>query len=107
MILKEIHIDGFGIFNCFSLTTLSKGVNILLGNNEVGKSTLLKFLRYTLFGYPRFLDQRMPPLNGGNHGGRINTILSSGKEVLFERTGDDSIRLLYDGQETQNQSQWS
>jgi len=35
MILKEIHIDGFGIFNSFSLTTLGKGVNILLGNNEV------------------------------------------------------------------------
>jgi len=106
MIIKEIHIEGFGIFNGFSLTTLDKGVNIILGNNEVGKSTLLKFLRFTLFGYPRFKDQRMAPLNGGNHGGRIKAILSSGKEVLFKRLGDDSINLLYDEQETQNQSQW-
>lgn len=107
MIFKEIHIDGFGIFNGFSLKTLRKGVNIILGNNEVGKSTLLKFFRFTLFGYPRLKDQRMPPLNGGSHGGRIKAILSSGKEVLFERTGDDSIRLLYNGQENKNQSQWS
>jgi len=107
MIIKEIHISGFGIFNGFSLTTLYKGVNILIGNNETGKSTLLKFLRFTLFGYPRFKDQRMPPLNGGNHGGRIKAILSSGKEVLFERSGDDSINLLYNGQEIQDKSQWS
>lgn len=106
MIFKEIHIDGFGIFNGFSLKTLGKGVNIILGNNEVGKSTLLKFLRFTLFGYPRFKEQRMSPLKGGNHGGRIKAISSPGKEVLFERTGDDRIRLLYNRQETQNQSQW-
>ncbi len=107
MIIKEIHIDGFGIFNGFSLTTLDKGVHIIHGNNEAGKSTLLKFLRYTLFGYPRFKDQRMAPLNGGNHGGRIKAVLSSGKEVLFNRSGNDSINLLYNGQETRNQSQWS
>lgn len=107
MIFKEIHIDGFGIFNGFSLKTLRNGVNIILGNNEVGKSTLLKFLRFTLFGYPRKKYQRMFPLNGGSHGGRIKTILSSGKEATFERTGDDNISLFYNKQETQNQNQWS
>ena len=107
MIFKEIYIDGFGIFNRFSLTNLRKGVNIILGNNEVGKSTLLKFLRYTLFGYPRFRDQRMFPLNGGNHGGRIKAILSSDKEATFKRTGDDQINLFYEGKELKNPSQWS
>lgn len=106
MIFQELHIDGFGIFNDFSLTRLEKGINLIVGNNEVGKTTLLKFLRFTLFGYPRFRDQRMPPLYGGNHGGRIKAHLSSGKEALFERSGDDDIRLLYDGKESQNQSQW-
>jgi len=110
MIFKEIHIDGFGIFNGFSLPNLKKGVNIILGNNEVGKSTLLKFLRFTLFGYPSRTDQRMSPLNGGKHGGRIKALLASGKEVTFERFAGSKgggINLIYDGISSQNQSQWS
>ena len=106
MIIRDIHIDGFGIFSGFSLTGLGHGVNIIRGNNEAGKSTLLKFIRYTLFGYPRFLDQRMAPLKGGQHGGRIRATLSSNSESVFERTGNDRIRLHFQGEETANQAQW-
>ena len=90
MIFREIYIDGFGIFNNFSLTRLKPGVNIILGNNEAGKSTLLKFLRYTLFGYPKSTEQRMVPLNGGEHRGRIKAILSDKKIVTFERIAGSS-----------------
>ena len=38
MIIREIHIDGFGIFNEFSIKNLDKGINILAGENEAGKS---------------------------------------------------------------------
>lgn len=106
MIIHDIHIDGFGVFNGYSLTGLGHGVNIIRGNNEAGKSTLLKFIRYTLFGYPRFLDQRMAPLRGGHHGGRIRATLSSGSEAVFERTGNDRVRLHFQGQESANQAQW-
>ena len=106
MIISEIYIDGFGIFNGFSIKNLDKGINILLGENEAGKSTLLKFFKYTLFGYPRFKDQRMPPVFGGSHGGRIKTILSTNKEVVFERKGDDKIALFYDGNTSGNETQW-
>lgn len=106
MIIREIHIDGFGIFNGYSLTNLDKGVNIIQGHNEAGKSTLLKFLRYTLFGYPRLLDQRMAPLNGGAHGGRVKALLSSGEEVVFERYGNDKGNFYLHGQASQNQSAW-
>lgn len=106
MIIREIYIDGFGIFNSFSIKNLNKGINILLGENEAGKSTLLKFFKYTLFGYPRFKDQRMPPVYGGSHGGRIKAILSTNKEVVFERKGDDKISLFYDGNTSGNETQW-
>jgi uncharacterized protein YhaN len=106
MIISEIHIDGFGIFNSFSIKNLKKGINILIGENEAGKSTLLKFLKYTLFGYPRFKDQRMPPVNGGSHGGRIKSILSTNKEVVFERKGDDKILLFYNGNTSVNETLW-
>ena len=107
MIIKDIHIDGFGIFQNFSLTGLDKGINIIIGNNEAGKSTLLKFLRFTLFGYPRRVDQRMAPLQGGNHGGRINVLLSSGDETVFERNGSDKIRILANGREFNDSNTWN
>jgi len=106
MIIKEIHIDGFGIFSDFSLTRFKKGINLLVGNNEAGKSTLLKFVRFTLFGYPRSIDDRMQPSRGGVHGGRIKTLFSTGNEVTFERMNGKNIRLIYDNKESQIQTEW-
>ena len=107
MIIKDIHIDGFGIFHNYTLGHLQKGVNIILGDNEAGKSTLLKFLRFTLFGYPRFTDQRMAPLRGGNHGGRIEGLMATGQQAVFERNGADKIRLLYDGKDAADTDLWN
>ncbi|MBN2481141.1 MAG: AAA family ATPase [Bacteroidales bacterium] len=106
MIIKEIHIDGFGIFHDYSLKGLKEGVNIITGNNEAGKSTMLKFLRYTLFGYPRYRDQRMQPVHGGSHGGRIIAITSANKDLILERNGNDQISLYHEGQNSQNESLW-
>lgn len=107
MIFKDLHIDGFGIFSSFDIKSLGKGVNILVGENEAGKSTLFKFLRFTLFGYPRLIDQRMQPLKGGRHGGRINAELTSGKAAVFERFSDNSTTLYYNGRESTDPAQWS
>jgi len=86
MRLKELHIDGFGAFNDYALADLQPGINILFGDNEAGKTTLLQFIRFTLFGYPRSLEQRLAPFHGGSHGGRIKSLLTDGTEVIFERT---------------------
>lgn len=86
MIIRNIHIDGFGIFRDFSIGGLRKGINIIEGRNEAGKSTLLAFLRYTLFGYPRTRADHREPLQGGRHGGRITGIVGpAAEEVTFER----------------------
>ena len=58
MIFKEIYIDGFGVFKTFN-RNLNKGVNIIVGCNEAGKSTLQKFFKFTLFGYPNKTDERI------------------------------------------------
>ncbi|MCJ7447713.1 MAG: AAA family ATPase [Bacteroidales bacterium] len=108
MIISEIHIDGFGVFHGLSIRNLKKGINIILGDNEAGKSTLLKFLRFTLFGYPskRKKEDRMQPLFGGNHGGRIKSVISSGKEAIFDRKGDNQLILTFDGNISSNETQW-
>ncbi len=108
MIFKEIYVDGFGVFNTFN-RSLKKGINIIVGCNEAGKSTLQKFFKFTLFGYPTKNDERMPPLNGGSHGGRISAKLLSEKEITFERfsgsKGGD-ITLKYENIESKNPTQW-
>ncbi len=110
MIIKSVNIDGFGIFNSFTLEKLQEGINIISGNNETGKSTLLKFLRFTLFGYPRAVEDRMQPLNGGSHGGRIIAVHSGGNGVTFERYAGakgGSTKLTYNGKTYEDdQDQW-
>lgn len=106
MIIKDIHIDGFGIFKGKTISNLRKGINIIEGENEAGKSTLLKFIRYTLFGYPRLKEQRMMPLNGGNHGGRIRIFHSSGRDITFERNGSDQLTLYEHDQPSQDKTMW-
>lgn len=106
MIIKKVNIDGFGIFNDYSIDNLNKGIHILKGNNEAGKSTLLKFIKFTLFGYPRHLENRMPPLKGGKHNGRITALLSSGETAVFERDYTDSISLSYGGNVYNDKSTW-
>jgi uncharacterized protein YhaN len=75
MKLRNWHIDGFGVFCGAALPEpgLGDGFNLLIGPNEAGKSTLLDFLRYTLFGYPSGHTRlpRREPLRGGSHGGTV------------------------------------
>lgn len=90
------HIDGFGLFNNYEVKNLSAQVTIFLGPNEAGKSTLLGFLRYMMFGFQPYnkTENRYPPLNGGRHGGRL--ILSGDNgDYMIERynTPKDSCTL--------------
>lgn len=107
MIIKDIYIDGFGIFHKFQLNGLNKGINIIAGRNEAGKSTLQKFIRFTLFGYPRLKDQRMQALNGGEHLGRIKALMASGREIVFERAGNDRITFFEGDSASQDGIKWN
>lgn len=69
----DVHIDGFGSFAGHDVGPFDDGLNIVLGANEAGKSTLLDFIRGVLYG---FADRRSPrsfhePLYGGRHGGSM------------------------------------
>lgn len=49
MNISKIHIENFKIFKKFDLS-LNKGVNILVGNNEAGKSTIIEAIHLALTG---------------------------------------------------------
>ena len=52
MRIEKIDIEEFGRLTDLSLK-LSKGLNLIEGKNESGKSTLLAFLRFVFYGFPR------------------------------------------------------
>lgn len=89
MIIRGWHVDGFGSLANFGVRDLDPGLTVVAGANEAGKSTLLAFLRFALFGWPRSRDRRLPPLRGGRNGGRI-FLSEKGRDGAWtvERYGD-------------------
>lgn len=90
MIIKSWSIDGYGVFNGAISPTLGRGVTVVLGPNEAGKSTLLSFLRSVLFGFPERKGERgkaefIPAARGGKLGGKIILEDDSGGRWTVER----------------------
>jgi uncharacterized protein YhaN len=85
MILETLQIDGFGHFQAYTLDKLKPGFNLITGQNEAGKSTLLNFIRFTLMGYPSRTSERCEPIHGGKHGGRILLSFHNGDSAVLER----------------------
>ncbi len=87
MWIKQIQIDGYGIFCDFSLAPLSPGLNIFCGPNESGKTTLRDFFNCILLGFDSQSAARdfHRPLRGGEHGGRLLIVSDEGAEYLVSR----------------------
>lgn len=50
MAIKKIKIENFKCFNGVFELELNKGLNILVGNNETGKSTIVEAIHVALTG---------------------------------------------------------
>src|SRR5215471_12676591 len=76
MKIENIHIDGFGVWNDKTWGPLGPGLIVFHGPNEMGKSTLMAFIRAMLFGFEkRGSAKRYEPLKGGSHGGSLELIV--------------------------------
>lgn len=73
MKIKAFHIEGFGCFQNVKLDGLGEGLNLFIGANESGKSTLLEFFRQIFFGFPgqRSKLRRYLPPEGDSYGGTL------------------------------------
>lgn len=89
------HIDGFGIHHDHQVTDLPKGLTVITGPNESGKSTLQHFLAGVLFGYPnKGRPDRHDPVNGGTYGGRLFVTDEQGRAITISRGASSrSLRL--------------
>lgn len=74
MIIKKVHIDGFGKWHNQDFT-FSPGKQLIYGPNEAGKTTLMKFIISILFGFSdgrgknRF--EQYLPKNTSSYGGSV------------------------------------
>ena len=94
MKIRQLHIDGFGLFSDVSFGPFTQPVTVFLGPNEAGKSTLLEFVRRVLYGFPRRSGRvnRYPALAGGAYGGQLSIEDSSGRSYEVRRTSGNTYR---------------
>ena len=88
MRIKEFFISGFGIFAKEHVRDLSPGLNLFVGDNEAGKSTLLAFFRAIFFGFESGQSKENPykPVGADEHGGVITVGTErDGKEYAIKR----------------------
>lgn len=83
--IEALRILGFGRFSDQHLE-LDRGLNLLTGPNEAGKSTLLAFIRAILFGFERRPSpSRYEPRAGNAFGGELVLRAPSGT-LIVQRT---------------------
>ena len=70
MKLIKLHIDGFGKLSRYD-RTFRDGLNVILGENGWGKTTLTAFLKAMLSGLTPDERRRYRPQNGGSFGGTL------------------------------------
>lgn len=85
MKITEIHIKCFGKLKNFTLRPTA-GVNIIYGENESGKTTVMSFLKAMFYGMNSETRRRYEPWDGGQPGGTVEFELDDGKTFLLSRT---------------------
>jgi len=86
MKILEIHIYGFGKLVDFHLTDLG-ALQVIYGENEAGKSTLMAFIQAVLFGFPsrQQAGHRYEPKTSVAYGGQLVLETEKGGIVTVER----------------------
>lgn len=109
MRINDIQVDGFGVWKGLTVDTLDPGMTLFYGHNEAGKTTLMQFVRSSMFGFsPERREKYSPPVYGGLAGGEVHAITPHGNFViqrhvdpnrLNDQTGD--LVVIDDGDGTQ------
>ncbi len=95
MRIKELNIAEFGCFKNKKIT-LDSGLNIIEGDNESGKSTLVLFIKFMLYGLGRknaknFDRERAFSFDGRRAAGSM-LVECDGKDYLIERRASMGTR---------------
>jgi uncharacterized protein YhaN len=87
MYLREIEAVRYGELSGLALGDFSPGLNIVVGRNEAGKSSLTSLVRHVLFGFPRgrTSERLYQPVSGDQRVGRL-VFADEVSEWVVERT---------------------
>jgi DNA repair exonuclease SbcCD ATPase subunit len=108
MKIDSIQIKGFGLFNDLKEIEYSRGINLIYGSNEAGKSTILQFIIAMLFGLKeegrqsrRWLSEHMKyrPWSLKGYGGKMIVATDDGARYSIVRDFSeeaDSLRIFDD-----------
>lgn len=94
MRIKDIQIEGFGVWTGLSVDSLPDGMTLFYGPNEAGKTTLMQFVRAVFYGFtPERRKRYLPPLHGGSPGGMMRVTGPGGGYHLRRRAelNDNSV----------------
>lgn len=92
MKMKSLHIYGFGRFENQFIDFESENAQVILGENESGKSTLMAFIEYMLYGFPKRSEKRLryEPKTTQAYGGRLKCETDMHGTLTIERKGGAS-----------------
>jgi uncharacterized protein YhaN len=86
MKIKEVQVDGFGVWSGLSVHSMPDGMTVFYGPNEAGKTTLMQFLRTMFYGFtPERRTRYLPPVYGGKPGGAIRVTGPGGGYEICRR----------------------
>jgi uncharacterized protein YhaN len=84
--IRDIQIDGFGVWSGLSVHSMPDTMTVFYGPNEAGKTTVMQFLRSMLYGYTSERRTRyLPPVYGGKPGGTIRVTGPGGGYEICRR----------------------
>ena len=79
MKIKDLQVDGFGVWKGLKVQGLSDDITVFCGQNEAGKTTLMQFIRSMMFGFSTDrLEKYTPPVYGGLAGGTCDLVTPTG-----------------------------
>jgi uncharacterized protein YhaN len=94
MWIDEICIEHFGLCKGLSIRDLSPGLNLLVGPNEAGKSSVVEFMRSVFFGF-RYRNPRVntyEPPDGASRSGWLNVRVPGGDRFRMQRTERPGVK---------------
>ena len=94
MIIKSIHINAFGGIKNYHLKFI-KGMNLIYGENEAGKSTIQNFVKIWLYGFSNYhgkniiYNERLKytPLNGEKINGALTFEIDKREYTIIRSFG--------------------
>jgi len=89
MLIKNLQINGFGKLEDINVN-LKKGINLIVGNNESGKSTFSEFIKGIFYGISRnkngkdYSDyEKFKPWNDTNFSGKLVYTIDNEEYVVY------------------------